>query len=77
MSRSPLLTFRVIWAKRDTGVRVGDDPNQMLCDLFRKEGRPAAVNARREQGVGIAVFSLKAALRRARVYGVDIARLFV
>ena len=37
-------TFQVIWAKRDSGVRVGDDPNQTLCDYFRqqeKRGRAA------------------------------------
>jgi hypothetical protein len=34
---SPRATFRVIWATHDSGVRIGDDPNQKLCDYFRNE----------------------------------------
>lgn len=34
---SPYASFRVIWARRDCGVRVGDDPNQMLCNYFRQK----------------------------------------
>lgn len=36
-AESPVASFRVIWAKWDAGVRVGEDPNQMLCDYFRLE----------------------------------------
>jgi len=40
-SGSPHADFRVIWAKRDSGIRVGDDPNQMLCDYFRQQEKRA------------------------------------
>ena len=36
---SPRRTFRVIWARHDSGVRVGDDPNQILCDYFRQKDK--------------------------------------
>ena len=39
----PRAPFRVIWPKRDSGVRIGDDANQMLCDYF---GRKIDVNTR-------------------------------
>lgn len=29
--------FRVIRPRRDSGVRMGADPNQMLCDCFRRK----------------------------------------
>jgi hypothetical protein len=44
-AESPRATFRVIWAKQDSGVRVGDDRNQMLCDYFRQEGKRGLADA--------------------------------
>ena len=38
-AESPRATFRVIRARWDTGMRVLNDPNQMLCDYFRQEGK--------------------------------------
>jgi hypothetical protein len=34
---SPRATFRVVWANGSHGVRIGDGPNQMLCDYFRRK----------------------------------------
>jgi hypothetical protein len=38
---SPRASFRVIWPKWELFVRVGDDPNQRLCNYFRQKAAEA------------------------------------
>jgi len=36
-AESPLASFWANWAKRNSGVRVGDGPSERLCDYFRQD----------------------------------------